>query len=399
MVPPRGVPSGRRGKKEWRYSDLAKLFLILLLIPLSYVMNSFPTGYVAEGPGPSFDLQGTLRVEGTPTYPSAGEIMLTAVSLRESVLFLHLASLFGGCTLLKARQYLGEDLDAEGQETMEELITVLSQNTAIVVALRLSGREVYTEGLGVMVVSTARDYPAYGLLRAGEVITAVDGKEVRDAEGLGELLGEVPEGEEAVLEVRGVDQEALEGLAEGEGDASGLAGLLSGETREVRVRPVRDPGSGRKVIGVSVRDCFAYRSPVSVKWELNSVRGPSAGLAMALALYNALSGEDVTGGWKVAATGEIFLDGKVGPVGGLPMKVKAAESQGAEVFLYPRLNQEDLEDVSSGMVLIAVDTLEEALEALRDLRAGPGGAGREHAAAGAAEKPPLSRRARMRFPR
>lgn len=364
------ISAGRDKKRGWEYSDLVKLFVVLLLIPLSFAMDSVPTGYVAEGPGPSFDIQGTLRVEGAAVYPSSGEIMLTAVSLRESVLAYHLASLFGMYSLLKVRHYLGEDLDAAGQETMEELITLLSQNTAVVVALRRAGVEVETRGLGVMVVSTAKGYPAFGLLRAGELITAVNGTAVEDAEELGRLMDEVPEGEEAVLEVREVDREALWEHRRAE-DIVDPAALLSPDAREVRLRPVWDAGLGRRVVGVVVRDCFAFSSSVEVNWELNSVRGPSAGLAMALSLVNALSPEDITGGRKVAATGEIFLSGEVGPVGGLVMKVRAAESQGAEVFIYPRPNQEDLRGVRADLLLIPVDTLEEALEALRDLGTSP----------------------------
>jgi len=82
---------------------------------------------------------------------------------------------------------------------------------------------------------------------------------------------------------------------------------------------------------------------------------------MTLSLLNLLLPEDLTRGMKVAGTGEVFLDGRVGAIGGLPMKIRAAERQGAEVFLYPRDNQDDLAGVDTRMRLVPVGSLEEAL--------------------------------------
>lgn len=361
-----GEAKGAEGRKAIDFRALARALKVtlLFLLPLLFLVCSVPTGYLLEGPGPSFDLQSGLTVEGARTYSSRGELMLTSVSLWESRLFHHLACLFGrDYRMLAAREYLGEGLDVEGQDRVDEEVTLLSRNSAAVVGLREVGMEVDVEELGVLVVSVESGYPAEGKLRAGEVIVSVDGVEVRNAVELGELIDAAPEGGQVALGVRQMDGEALHAAWEN-GEEVDLSALLGVEVREVSMSPVWEPGLGRKVVGVSTRDYFDYASGVRVRWKMEAVKGPSAGLMLALSLVNALTPEDITQGRKVAGTGEIFPDGRVGPIGGLPMKIRAAEARGAEVFLYPAENLDDLEGVETSLRLVAVEDLEDALRAL-----------------------------------
>ena len=67
-------------------------------------------------------------------------------------------------------------------------------------------------------------------------------------------------------------------------------------------------------------------------------RGPSAGLAFTLEVYDALTGHRLAKGRKIAVTGTIDLDGNVGPIGGVRQKVIGAARQGADVVLVPVAN-------------------------------------------------------------
>ena len=73
--------------------------------------------------------------------------------------------------------------------------------------------------------------------------------------------------------------------------------------------------------------------------------GPSAGVAMYLALVSLLTGRPVRS--DVAMTGEISLRGMVLPIGGVKEKVLAALRAGIGTVMLPRRNQKDLEDVPS----------------------------------------------------
>ena len=71
--------------------------------------------------------------------------------------------------------------------------------------------------------------------------------------------------------------------------------------------------------------------------------GPSAGVAMYLALVSLLSGKAVRS--DVAMTGEISLRGLVLPIGGVKEKTLAALRAGVKTVMLPKRNEKDLEDV------------------------------------------------------
>ncbi len=92
--------------------------------------------------------------------------------------------------------------------------------------------------------------------------------------------------------------------------------------------------------------------------------GPSAGIAMAMALISALSGRAVR--HDIAMTGEITLTGRVLPIGGVKEKVLGAQRAGISRIILPTDNAGDLEDlpedVQAASEFILVDSLEEVMK-------------------------------------
>lgn len=88
--------------------------------------------------------------------------------------------------------------------------------------------------------------------------------------------------------------------------------------------------------------------------------GPSAGLAMALAVRSALLDTPVPR--DLAMTGEISVRGEILPVGGVAEKLRAAELAGLKRALIPRANLPDAR--KSSLEIHAVSTLREAIECL-----------------------------------
>lgn len=72
-----------------------------------------------------------------------------------------------------------------------------------------------------------------------------------------------------------------------------------------------------------------------MKFKLDGVGGPSAGLMFTLAIYDQVSGQDLKAGRKIAGTGTIEKDGSVGDIGGAYLKVKSAADSGADIFFVP----------------------------------------------------------------
>ena len=91
--------------------------------------------------------------------------------------------------------------------------------------------------------------------------------------------------------------------------------------------------------------------------------GPSAGITMTTALVSALTGRHVRP--EVAMTGEVTLQGKVLPIGGVKQKVLAAHRSGVTEVILPRRNEDDVEDVPQrvrdAMTFHIADTVDQVL--------------------------------------
>ena len=133
-------------------------------------------------------------------------------------------------------------------------------------------------------------------------------------------------------------------------------------------------------------DFTRYNFYFKVKSDSVIVGGPSAGVAMAVAVYSALTGAPINR--SVAVTGMLSPDGSVGPVGGVYEKAQAVAQHGARVFLIPPgqslvttyrevvrrvgpfrirtfepqvINLTEYAARNLGLVVVEVSTLEEAL--------------------------------------
>ncbi|MGW2345334.1 YlbL family protein [Streptomyces sp. NPDC001661] len=116
---------------------------------------------------------------------------------------------------------------------------------------------------------------------------------------------------------------------------------------------------------------------IKVDLQLGDVGGPSAGLLFSLGIIDMLDGDgsggDLTGGRSIAGTGTIDAEGKVGPVGGVSLKVQAADRDGATVFLVPKAECADAKaSAPDSMKLISVSTLKGTTAALTNLEKGSG---------------------------
>ena len=97
------------------------------------------------------------------------------------------------------------------------------------------------------------------------------------------------------------------------------------------------------------------------------VGGASAGLPFALEVYQQL-GKDVDRGYRIAATGEIQLDGSVAPVGGIKQKTVGVRRSGADVFLVPAgENASTARRYAGTLRVVPVESFRQALRVLQTL--------------------------------
>ncbi|HBV86666.1 MAG TPA: ATP-dependent protease, Lon family [Desulfosporosinus sp.] len=90
------------------------------------------------------------------------------------------------------------------------------------------------------------------------------------------------------------------------------------------------------------------------------IDGPSAGLATTLAIYSAIKRQPLR--QDVAVTGEISIQGKVKPVGGIYEKIFGAKQVEVRKVLIPLENKADVPQSLQGIEIEAVSTIEEALK-------------------------------------
>lgn len=195
------------------------------------------------------------------------------------------------------------------------------------------------------VVGVLPDGPSDGRLRIGDVIERFNGTPVASTEDLVRLVRQVSVGDELVLEVRRHD-----------------------EPIEVVVRAGRVPGLDDAAMGVTLQtreEDIDLPVPVTLA-DQRGIGGPSAGLMVALTIYDALAEEDLAAGRFIVGTGTLDGDGSVGRIGSVREKALTAVQEGADILLVPSSQADEARMAAAGHVeVIGVETMEQALAALR----------------------------------
>jgi Lon-like protease len=312
-----------------------------------------PVPYVILGPGPTLNTLGAssgqplITISGHPTYKTTGNLNLVTVSYQggpgsDTNIFQALRAWVDPSEAVVPETELfpaGQSAQQTQAQDTEQMTS--SQQTATAAALTELHIPYQTV---VSVVSTVPGYPASTVLKAGDVIEAVDGKPVTDQTSLSSMITAHPTGTVLTLEV-----------------------LRAGKTLTV---PVASKASaGTAVIGVEVQE--QYKFPFTVSISVGDIGGPSAGMMFALGIIDKLTPDNLTGGKFIAGTGEITASGQVQPIGGIQQKMVGARSAGATIFLTPAGNCSDTTGaVPAGLRLVKVSTLSQATSDLEAIKAG-----------------------------
>jgi Lon-like protease len=318
---------------------------VVALIGLVFALNFYRLPVVALSPGPMEDVLARLKVEGSRVYDSEGKLYLTSVGIDDNVRFyealLDMAN--RDVQLVPRAQLYPEEQDSAEIDKENVALMDRSKETATVVALRQVGYKI--EPSGVEVTEVVAGAPADGKLRAGDEILAADGHLVDSTDEVRKAITGHKPGERVAFRVE-----------RGKGEKN-----VSVEVQEVEDQPR---------VGVLLRDLFPDL-PVKVSIQTqNNIGGPSAGLMFTLSIIDKLTSEDLTGGRRIAGTGEIALDGSVLPVGGVGEKLIAVRRLGVTTFLIPAENCAGVRgQVPDGLRLVKVSKVSDALRFLRDPKA------------------------------
>jgi PDZ domain-containing protein len=318
-----------------------------LLVAVLFLLATLPSNDYLFVPNGAHPIAGKVAVQGKDGPEGPGGIYYVDVTVRKVRWIERLLPFTrpDGASLVPPQAVTapGETFKERVVEARAEMQR--SEQVAAAVALRAGGLDVRTTARGVLVEAVAVDVPAAKLLSSGDVIVAVDGRRVTT-----------------------VDQLLATTKALRPGAKARLGLQRDGKTIERTVPTVAAPDdASRAIFGIRVSQDAKIQLPLRVDIDLGNVGGPSAGLPFALQIYEEL-GHDVNRGLRVAATGEIELDGSIESVGGIKQKTYGVRSAGADVFLVPAgENAATARRYAGGLRVIPVESFEQALRALRTL--------------------------------
>jgi PDZ domain-containing protein len=327
---------------------LVAMFGVAFLAPMPYVLLS---------PGPTENTLGAfgdkpvITIDGHRQYPTTGQLRLTTVSETRADYHVRLPQVLDAWLssdeIVVPRDVIyppDQSVQQVQQQNTQEMLD--SQQTAIVAGLGEAG----IDALHVKVKSTVSNTPADGVLRAGDVITAVDGKPVTTRDDVVAAITDLAPGTPVKVTFE-----------------------RAGTTRTVTMRTEANPtGDSRSRIGI-VLEPNEFDPPFDVSINLGqNISGPSAGLIFSLAIYDKLTPGSLTGGRDIAGTGTIDVDGNVGEIGGIQQKIAGAYGDGARIFLVPAANCDEAagSSLADDVELIKIATLDDAVDALNALNSG-----------------------------
>ncbi|MFF3391484.1 PDZ domain-containing protein [Streptomyces sp. NPDC002669] len=339
--------------------------LILIALLCAGVLIKVP--YSEMSPGPTVNTLGkvggepVLQISGHKTYPTSGNLNMTTVRVTGADYRMNLVeAVYGwlahdGVVVPHDTLYPDGKTEQEStQENAEEFSQ--SQESAKVAALTELGIPVSSR---VVVSTVVKDSPAQGKLHAGDVIKQVDGTPIEQPEDVAKLVTRHDPGEKVTFTI----------IPAKTAQAAEKAGKEPEGSRKIVITTAKAPKEDRAIVGIQAGTDHTF--PFRIDIELADVGGPSAGLMFSLGLIDKLTPGKLTGGKFIAGTGTIDDKGKVGPIGGINMKLVGARDAGARYFLTPDENcGAAASDTPSGLTLVRVKTLADARKSLEKIGAG-----------------------------
>lgn len=342
---------------------LAGVWALAVAMVVLLVITFLPTSYVIQQPGPVYNTLGTaqnadgdevplISVDGAETYPTDGSLDLLTVQVQGNRE--HTPSWFELARAWFDPSKAVMPIDAifpEGQTTEQRneesaQMMVDSQQEATAAALTEVG---YDVGAKLSVHSVIKDAAAEGVLQEGDVILEANGQAVTDASSLRAVIND------------------------GAGAPVELLIERDGKQQTVEVTPKESTADGETTWLIGVNLITDYDFPIDVTIQLNNVGGPSAGMMFALGIIDTLTPGELNGGEQVAGTGTINAEGDVGPIGGIRQKMWGALDAGADWFLAPADNcDEVVGHIPGDLRVYSVKDLDDALDVLDAVRTGDG---------------------------
>lgn len=321
--------------------------VVVLVVATALVLYVVPSHNYLLLPDKAHPVAPLVTVQGERAQKGPGGIYFVDVFERRASEF---ESLFpwihSGSTLVPAKLIVPPGVSDSTVRQADLRAMSISQKVAAAVALKRLGYKVVARPSGVIVAELEDTSHASKKVQAGDLIVSVNGEPTHTIEQLRREMAKVKPGQ-----------------------LVSLALVRGGQHLTARVRTMPDPLDRRRaIVGFAPEQAAQITLPIRVKIDAGNVGGPSAGLAFALEVMQQL-GRNVTHGHRVAATGQMLLNGTVAPIGGVRQKVVDAHKAHVEALLVPAGSnaREARRYASKDLRVIPVRTFGQALRALATL--------------------------------
>ncbi|WP_257350575.1 SepM family pheromone-processing serine protease [Pseudalkalibacillus decolorationis] len=343
-------------KRKRSFNLKGQWLWVLVLIVILAVF--FPLPYYFTQPGDAKVLDPIIDVEDA--HKAKGTFMLTTVLVGKAN-----AAEYIWAKVSEYREVFPEDQIRGTDETDEEYearqlqLMQSSQDAATIVAFRAAEKEIEIINKGVLVTGVISGMPAEKKLAVGDLIIALNGKEIQTAKQLIDRLKKFEKNEEIMLTVKKSDHK---------------------ENVKIALKPFPEKfavPSEEEQFGIGITYPVTFTevdTEIDVKIDTKQIGGPSAGFMFTLEIYNQLTDTDWTKGYRIAGTGTMNTEGEIGPIGGIKQKVVAADNAEAEIFFapVPASNYDDAkkaaEDINTNMKIVPVNNFQDALDYLEGLQ-------------------------------
>ncbi|WP_314586066.1 PDZ domain-containing protein [Paenibacillus terrigena] len=342
------MDSNRRATRSSSVKFVTYFFALIVAV---YVLVFMPTPYVIYEPGSADEIKPLVTVKnGDPE--EKGTFMLTTVLRKKANVALMLGSVFD-----KNEQLSKENLGGRTQQeyTTEQLFNMSNSQTNAMAAAYLHAKIPFDVIMDKLVIiynnpqlETKNDF------QTGDQLLSLDGKKFKQYDELITLLQSKKVGD------------VLKGKV-----------LRNNKETDVTVELIelKDvKGNSRPGMGVNFgieQKVVPRGSDKEIQFKVENIGGPSAGLMFTLELVNQLTPGDLSKGYRIAGTGTVSPDGAVGPIGGIPHKIVAADREHADIFFAPAKNYDEAkkkyDTIKTHMKLVKVDTVDDALNYLKAL--------------------------------
>ena len=329
------------------------VFALAALVNLDHIPGTniaLTVPYAAEGPGPMFNTLGkvndvdVVQITGTDVDHTSGNLNMTTVSVRTNMTLVQAISrwLLTSDNLVPIDQVIPQNKTEEEVNQLNQQAFLSSESSATTAALRYLKKP-----LEVEIAEVVAGSPADGSLSAGDRIVSIAGEKVDSGGHAQKIVRSKKPGDDITVTVR-----------------------HQGTTEEKTITLAEHP-SDKKLPFLGISMTTVPTGDITVKYNLEDVGGPSAGMMFALAVIDKLSPGQLNHGKYVVGTGTIDDDGNVGYIGGIEHKARAAADDNAELFLAPKDNCADLRGKDFGaMKIVSVATLEDAVTQMDNYAAG-----------------------------